>query len=60
MIHDAAPNHALELAAVLHVILDQVDYTQRACRPVEMVAAVLPVSTIERARATLAAYENRP
>lgn len=38
---------------VLRLILDQVDYTNGACGPTEMVAAVLPTSVIEQARAVL-------
>lgn len=38
----------------LQTILDQVDYTNKACRPNEMVAAVLPVEVIELAKEAIA------
>ena len=42
-----------ELRKMLLVILDQVDYTNGACRPNEMVGAVLPKVVIEQARELL-------
>lgn len=42
-----------ELRAALQVLLDSVDYTAGACGPTEMVAAVLPVVVIEKARTAL-------
>lgn len=42
-----------ELRAALQVLLDSVDYTAGACGPTEMVAAVLPVVLIEKARKAL-------
>lgn len=47
----------------LRVILDQVDYTSGACRPNEMVGAVLPKEIIEMARKALAlakTVEDKP
>lgn len=41
------------LRAMLHVILDQVDYRAGNCRVNEMVGAALEGSTIERARKLL-------
>lgn len=43
-----------EIRVVLGAILDAVDYTSGACRPVEMVGAVLPEELITRARAAIA------
>jgi hypothetical protein len=49
-------NDADNLAAALAVLLDQVDYTNNACRPNEMVGAVLPIEVIELCRSRLAAH----
>lgn len=43
-----------KLRAALGTVLDQVDYTAGACRPIEMVAAVLPVDVINMAKGVLA------
>ena len=42
-----------ECRTALSVVLDQVDYTKGACRPNEMVGAVLPVMIIDGARAAI-------
>ena len=39
----------------LQLILDQVDYTNNACGPTEMVGAVLPTEVIARAREAIKA-----
>ena len=44
---------ALTPEVALRTILDQVDYTSGACRPNELVAAVLPVEIIKLAREAL-------
>lgn len=46
--------HVDALIAALGAILDAADYTSGACRPTEMVGAVLPVELIGRARAAIA------
>jgi hypothetical protein len=43
--------HIASLKSVIRTILDAVDYTSDACRPNEMVGAVLPREIIELARA---------
>jgi hypothetical protein len=48
-----------ELRVALATVLDQVDYTQGACSPTEMVAAVLPQPVLEFARAALAAAADK-
>jgi hypothetical protein len=51
------------LAAVvqwLTVVLDETDYTAKACAPTEMVGAVLPREVIQSARAALAAAREQP
>lgn len=45
-----------EAREVIGVLLDQVDYTQGACAPTEMVGAVLPILVINKARAYLEKY----
>lgn len=47
---EAANKDAGALAQWLGVTLDQVDYTNKACGPTEMVAAALPVETITSGR----------
>jgi hypothetical protein len=39
------------LASALRLLLDQVDYTTGACRPTEMVGAVLPQAVLTVAHA---------
>lgn len=46
----------MTLRDALLTVLDQVDYTARACSPTDMVAAVLPVEIIALARRAL--HEN--
>jgi hypothetical protein len=46
-------NVLIELRATLALVLDQVDYTQKACTPEEMVGAVLPREVLTRAHAVL-------
>lgn len=41
------------LQVALKLVLDQVDYTAGACRPNEMVCAVLPAEIIKKARQVL-------
>ncbi len=41
---------ALNIRELIALILDHVDYTAGACRPTEMIGAVLPLSVIEQAR----------
>lgn len=48
-----------EIRVVLGAILDAVDYSSGACRPVEMVGAVLPEELITRARDAIAKAEGR-
>jgi len=51
------------LAAVvqwLNVVLDETDYTAKACAPTEMVGAVLSREVIQSARAALAAAREQP
>lgn len=48
----------MALRAALQVILDQVDYTAGACRPVEMVGACLPTNIIDKTKKTL--QETKP
>lgn len=43
----------LGIREALLLVLDQVDYTRHACRPDEMVGAVLPREVIDIARAAL-------
>ncbi len=40
----------MDIKSALITVLDQVDYTSRACRPNEMVGAVLPIQVIQLAR----------
>lgn len=47
-----------DLRSALLVVLDHVDYTNDACTPTEMVAAVLPREVISLARSALAADVN--
>lgn len=42
-----------KLRSALRLILDQVDYTNHACRVNEMVGAVLPENVIKQARQAL-------
>lgn len=51
--------NAQKLKAALAALLDSVDYTTGACRPNEMVGAVLDSALIVNARAALAATEGR-
>lgn len=49
--------NALDCKTALLTLLDQVDYTNGACSPTEMVGAVLPKEVIELCRG---AIENSP
>lgn len=46
--------HVEALTAALGAILDAVDYTSGACRPTEMVGAVLPEELLACARTAIA------
>lgn len=50
-----ALKNALSPVEALSLILDQVDYTNGACRSTEMVGAVLDQSIIRRCRDSIAA-----
>lgn len=45
----------MNVATALRTLLDQVDYTAGACRPNELVGAVLPAEIIKLCRDALAA-----
>lgn len=55
--YEELPNE--EVVTVLRLMLDQVDYTKHACRPNEMVGAVLPPEIIERAKGALGSAWRR-
>jgi hypothetical protein len=44
---------AMMLRIALQVVLDQIDYTQGACTPTEMVGACLPREVLEMAHEVL-------
>ena len=46
----------MDVAAALRTLLDQVDYTDGACRPNEQVGAVLPAPVIKLCRDALVAH----
>jgi len=46
----------VDTATALRVLLDQVDYTAKACRPNEMVGAVLSREVIAMCREALATH----
>lgn len=47
-----------DLYAALAVVIDQIDYTNQACRPNEMIGAVLDRHLIEKAKTALSAWMN--
>lgn len=51
--HEDALDEIVKLRNQVQYLLDMVDYTAGACRPNEMIAAVLDRSVIARARAVL-------
>lgn len=53
------PKMVLTVREALLTVLDQVDYSNGACRLTEMVGAVLPVEIIALAREALAAEEKK-
>jgi chorismate mutase len=41
------------LRSALRILLDQIDYEEGACRPNEMIGAVLPVEVLRRCKNVL-------
>jgi len=51
---------APDLLAALKTLLDATDYTNKSCRPTEMIGACLPVDLLLKARDAIAKAEGNP